>query len=791
MRSFNPLPPWAVLITAFLVGLTNASSDVTITSPATLTKIPIDVIERRAGPVSEYDYEKLHRLLFELTEDGTLIGHGVHLHILSDTKPLTPTTRSSQTHYSINGEEEDRVIFPEAHLREGNGYSVVFDSLRKTVVNVWGNGLFLIPLDQRRYPGVFINTRGVPMSTLKAFEKEITAHSVAGSDFGAAPLANVTTRQGGSCPIVEVAVTYDNSFCAIFSNSPERAAAFIQATVGFASFIFERDACVRMVLVHVEAHCQDPNDPYEPLSDLSNIPAGQRSAFILNGFRDFWNANRGSVHRDLAYFFSGFEEDTGTAGRAGLSAACTTNGYGWVEFGNGPVFVHELGHNMGCVHARQGIMSASLTQGDPVFFTAFSISQIDAFLATSEAGSCIDAATPPLCSSDCPGQCINDRCVALYDDTAPEGLVPCIPAQGLYFCTETLSFGTDTLFFGSDCPVGFEFLSPVTMDPNQRFDVFCCLPPTETRAAGVISSRYPFVTLNLQGEPRPLFIPELADIISGEILRTELVPSCIAPGRSSESPTPSPTLSPSASASESPPPPEPSESGTPTPSPSPTESPPPPDPSESGTPTASPSATESPLSPQASESNTPTASPLGSAEASPTPSPSQGPSDPTGTCGEALVASNTLSCSRGRARIRVRRVGIIRMRFEQAFGQFRALFTISRGARMTFARVTISTDVGVQANDVPVVTLQGSRQRAVQFSEDAFGMAIPDGETTCCREFIYIYAQIRVCRFSRCRVTPFIRKRFRIRCNQPCNGGPGAVLPFSSTKACPTCQATG
>lgn len=106
----------------------------------------------------------------------------------------------------------------------------------------------------------------------------------------------------------------------------QRATTCVQATRNYANFVYERDTSHSVVLVHVEAQCCDPSDPYRRLSQFGGMPVSQRSGHILNGFLNSWNTNRASMHRDLAYFFSGFEEDTGSIGRASIGAATTSFG---------------------------------------------------------------------------------------------------------------------------------------------------------------------------------------------------------------------------------------------------------------------------------------------------------------------------------------------------------------------------------------------------------------------------------------------------------------------------------
>ena len=50
-------------------------------------------------------------------------------------------------------------------------------------------------------------------------------------------------------------------------------------------------------------HCNPNTDPYKPGVDLN--PSGCSNEGLLDFFQDYWNAERGTVHRDVAELFSG------------------------------------------------------------------------------------------------------------------------------------------------------------------------------------------------------------------------------------------------------------------------------------------------------------------------------------------------------------------------------------------------------------------------------------------------------------------------------------------------------
>lgn len=525
----------SIVIAPFLLALASASN--ILVTPVSLRQIPFSLIETRLHSRSQLLPAESSHIVYEVTPEGVLVGHNVNLNLVSDTVPLADLPNKPPLSYSFNG--NDQIQSPSnAHIRQGKGFTVVYDNEHGSVVNVWSDHIFLEPLNEEDYPGILVNTHGTSFGTrgqgfkLESHNKQIEIEGAVADDF-----LNSTLKQSGSCRLVEIAVAFDNKFCALFGNSKSKAMAYVQATLNYADYIFKRDTCHSIILVHVEAHCEDPSDPYRPLSQFGGIPENQRSMHILDGFRKYWQAERVPVHRDLAYFFSGFEEDTGTAGRAAISAACGPFGYGWVELGDGPTLVHEIGHNLGANHESAGIMRGVIMRGAPVFFSSKSISQINTYLSSSFS-TCIDR-SPAQCGSSCPGKCINNRCVALYDDSTPKGLIPCILVDRLYKCTNSMPFGSRTLFYGEDCPAVYGFLQPLSQQRKERYNVFCCEPPSRTSSERVVPFTYSFIQLTLNGNSRiPFYINTPSDIQTAILMSTKLVPSCVSPTKSkSSSPT--------------------------------------------------------------------------------------------------------------------------------------------------------------------------------------------------------------------------------------------------------------
>lgn len=683
-----------------------------IFSPASSRQIPTHFIARRLQISDEATFQPtIQDFVFEITDKGVLIGPNTNVDLLALTQPATSSDYLQPSSHVVNG--DDSVVIPDAYLREGNGYRVVYDGESGTIVNVWGKGLFLEPLHHSLYPRIFVNTQNSGFVA--------RSHDFKGMLPLADPFANVSSRASATSKAVELAVAYDNSYCAIFGNSASRAKASIQAAIGYANYIFTREIDLSIVLIHVESHCIDPSDPYSSLSDFSLKEASEgRPEYILRRFTEIWRSSRGSVNRDLAYFFSGFEEMTSTSGAAYVGQACTSFGYGWVELGKISTFVHELGHSHGARHTLKGTMQARRVIGTPDFFSGVTKKEIKTFLRSSRA-SCIDTSAPQ-CDSTCPGGCINHRCVSLYDDNTPSGLVPCVLIQNIYQCTELVLGQYNN---GVACPSNFKYLDPIETAPEMRYNVFCCLPPSNTQTASVIPFFYPYILFSIGSSIiLPNYIRNPSDIAQGTLLETDLVPSCIAP----EGGSPSPSVTPSA------------------------------------TPVSSPSPTPS-NSPQEV-----------------TPMPSQ--EVEFKTCGSTLSGSVTLACAKKTTTFTGGSIGQFTVQLAQKSGKFTAKIKAQGSLRFKSRSAMITLDPDFTYADLGISVTKTKKRFAV--SEDAFGIWLPSSISSCCGSTISLILRAEICDGTNCST---IETTFSstVSCVDICRGRPGTVVPFSKNPRCPKC----
>ncbi|KAA0215393.1 MAG: hypothetical protein DYG94_04095 [Leptolyngbya sp. PLA3] len=158
------------------------------------------------------------------------------------------------------------------------------------------------------------------------------------------------------------------------------------------SVIYERDVSVSLNLGGVLVSTSQGEDPY------TSNDAGT----LLDQFRTWWNANQGSVVRDLAHLFTGRELDGSTIGLAYLGVVCTSPNYSYglsetrysLNLNNRiALTAHEIGHNFSATHCAGEdchIMCPTLNGCGGVGLPNFGPSAINEISDFAQSGDCYD-----------------------------------------------------------------------------------------------------------------------------------------------------------------------------------------------------------------------------------------------------------------------------------------------------------------------------------------------------------------------------------------------------------------
>ncbi len=130
----------------------------------------------------------------------------------------------------------------------------------------------------------------------------------------------------------------------------------------------------------------------------------------LSEFTNYWNANHGSLNRDLVHMWTGKDFDSSTIGIAwqpGLDCPLGQQGYGMSQRLSGTpgkfiVTAHEIGHNLDAEHSdaqagcTNSIMNASLSGSTTQTFCPFSVNEIETRANAKVA--CLAQALTPGCT---------------------------------------------------------------------------------------------------------------------------------------------------------------------------------------------------------------------------------------------------------------------------------------------------------------------------------------------------------------------------------------------------------
>lgn len=156
-----------------------------------------------------------------------------------------------------------------------------------------------------------------------------------------------------NCRQIDLALDTDQEFLGKFGGNTAAALGYIQTLVAGGDEIYRRDNAIQLRIAYTRLW--SVSDPWTQTSTSSQLPE----------FRNYWNANMGSISRDVAHLLSGRSLGGGIAW---LNAICTDYGYAVDANMSGSfptpltnnaganwdimVFTHELGHNCGTPHTH-------------------------------------------------------------------------------------------------------------------------------------------------------------------------------------------------------------------------------------------------------------------------------------------------------------------------------------------------------------------------------------------------------------------------------------------------------
>jgi hypothetical protein len=200
---------------------------------------------------------------------------------------------------------------------------------------------------------------------------------------------------GGGNVVCEIACDADVEFYNLNGSSVSNTENDINAIINATEAIYEADVGIEYDITTIIVRTSEP-DPYSTSSPSS----------LLSTFRNYWNANHGSVQRDIAHLFTGKNLSGSVIGIASLSVICNkSSGYGLSQsrytsnFTNRTALTaHELGHNWSAGHCDGAsdckIMCSGLG-GCTGGVTSFGSGSMNAINNKKNQVNCLDDAIPP------------------------------------------------------------------------------------------------------------------------------------------------------------------------------------------------------------------------------------------------------------------------------------------------------------------------------------------------------------------------------------------------------------
>lgn len=489
------------LVLAYLINVHGATTggEESISLPSGL-KIPTHIV-RRSLP-SPLQHEP-HRHVYELDSNGDILGPNAMSIKLSEKAeaPANNIVFHPAAHASLNGLPINIRQLNSTHRRHGE-YSAVFSHSGTKLLAVWGPQLHLLPLQHSSYRNVFVNSFRVPshlsghtQSETKPETSDESGSQLTMHNISSALITSSDRSQDCAAGVIhyfEVFAAIDNTFCAIFDNDVHTVLTVLQASMDIANEPFAA-TCIRPVLIGLDAHCNDPNDPYpDPASGTSPTSS------ILGNLRTHFESTKRAVNRDTVMIFTGYGEPR-AIGRAYRPGSCSRLGYGWVERVNPFTLAHEIGHNLQMWHTGtspgSGVMGTGGLSRNEWYFAPSSIANLTQYIDHQFTSFPVDVSCittfAPSCHSSCPNNCVNNKCVV---NTRPgPGQISCVPSYQ-YHCNGRTIVTDNGGYFNTlvDCPSGFEFVQE-PYDPNNPV-LQCCNPPSDSTTASGISTQYTYIS---------------------------------------------------------------------------------------------------------------------------------------------------------------------------------------------------------------------------------------------------------------------------------------------------------
>lgn len=364
--------------------------------------LPISAILRHQPSLSIKDLP--HRV-FEYQMNGSLISRHTHIQIHSITQDNSNFHNSEySTHlFGKSGVSvsSDRKIA----LRQGRGYTFVFEAHSGVLIAAWGPALQLRAIDPSRYPTMFLNVAVSSSPTiLYGFNADQAAHSISkvlaqGANYLSAKQINDRAQCDRRYPLY-VAATYDPEFLKSRGGEHERAQSAIEALLYQVGQMFADFTCIFMNIAVI------PGDEatYSPVLEKGCTGADRDSVCFRNARRmlnftqatlaDPFKFNYTQLKHSARFLFTAPTDDSPLSGAAYRYTACSSDlSIGWVKGTNPALLAHELGHMLGAQHDEVGVMTDFVQPDQELVLSRESVAYINRFISEDPRSWCLRRGT--------------------------------------------------------------------------------------------------------------------------------------------------------------------------------------------------------------------------------------------------------------------------------------------------------------------------------------------------------------------------------------------------------------
>lgn len=827
-----------LIFIAAIIDSTASAKQAEFTS-TTGKRVPLSLIKRSLPSGLRSDAEKR---VFEYDEESNTIVNenqniSVDLNLLTNVKIIKPDPK---TIYTLNGKSADLMAMPRIIVKSNDQVSAVYSG--EKLISVDGYDFLIRPIEAEENPELFVNVFQENASLdddgadNEVGNSTVLVSDVASPDFQSL-LTSASAKQAsqfnsnrqvtGTCASgtkhwVELVLVYDNRLCAQFGNKDSDATTAMLKVIDTANAKYTATTCLELVVNSIEAHCNDPNDPYASISGITTSDA-------LVFFMRYWELNRKFVRRDIAQFFTGYDDGTSTLGVANFPSNCADRSYGINEGFDDYVFTHELGHNMGSDHTAGGLMLPSVSQfnrANTFFFNSESITQIANFIDNNPESSCL-ATSNGSCDSQCPVQCTGaqgDQCIK--PATPGPGLVGCSRVEQYAHCgidIPQFSFTGGRTYQEATCDPRFPFvLRPY--DANDPL-ITCCRDPGSDFVRDFVGPRSTtsIGVFTVSGTGPYRFILPVEEYEEVARFNTEEIPSCtLTQGSPNPAPPlPSPSMSTSTTATSTrmatttptlTPTTMPTSTTTPTSITTPTALPPastisqiPPGsssepapsipPSVSSIPTPSNSRSPTPVTPLP-KSPTATPSQIKQLSATPSPSISSKPNDDNGNdkvCKDYFVRGSGFKCFKRRYFVKLNNKKTARIRIEIVFNKIVTQIRGIKAAGRKFIK-SVAYDYTANGFDGDLQNNNETLEKPKLSISFEFGTPVSDikAKQSCCgKDGIIGSFRLEMCdkKGSKDRVCEMVSKivKHKVKCKEICENEERTPKPMSDSRRCPKC----